>query len=133
MFGAASETRNEIDSYLEMDHNELKSLYNQTDRSMVENVNKIFLSHKFGLKQNYQQNVAQIFHSTAEILNFTDVGTAERKINAWVNEETHGVLKEVKVAIDNETTMLLVNAAQFQGTLLHKFQFGEWGKRFLLY
>lgn len=129
MHGAASETRNEIDYNLEMDNNELQAMYKQTDRTMIEAINKIFVSQKFALKQNYQQNVAQVFHSTAESLNFTDVSTAERAINAWVSEETHGKLKEMKLSIDNETQMLLVNAAQFHGHLLNKFQFGERSKK----
>lgn len=129
MHGAASETRNEIDYNLEMDNTELQAMYNQTDRTMIEAINKIFISHKYMLKQSYQQNVAQVFHSTAENLNFTDASTAERKINAWVTEETQGVLKEMKLSIDNETQMLLVNAAHFHGHLLHKFQFGEKSKK----
>lgn len=42
-----------------------------------------------------------------------------------MSEETHGIIKDMKLNVNNETLMLLMSAAQFSGNLLPKFQFSE--------
>ncbi|XP_017050375.1 serine protease inhibitor 42Dd [Drosophila ficusphila] len=79
--------------------------------------NRIYVAQQLQLAQSYQDLVSKNFAAAAENLNFSQSVEAARRINSWVEEQTHQQVKDLIAAdsLDGNTAAILVNAIYFKG------------------
>ncbi|EDV59768.2 serine protease inhibitor 42Dd isoform X2 [Drosophila erecta] len=78
--------------------------------------NRIFVGQRFQLAQAYQDLVSKNFAAAAENVNFTQSADAAKRINSWVEEQTHQQIKDLidPASVDADTSAVLVNAIYFK-------------------
>ncbi|XP_039502410.1 serine protease inhibitor 42Dd [Drosophila santomea] len=78
--------------------------------------NRIFVAQRFQLAQAYQDLVSKHFASAAENVNFTQSADTAKRINSWVEEQTHQQIKDLigPDSVDADTAAILVNAIYFK-------------------
>ncbi|KAH8285473.1 hypothetical protein KR054_009742, partial [Drosophila jambulina] len=78
--------------------------------------NRIYVAQQFQLAQVYQELVSKNFAAGAENVNFAQSAEAAKRINSWVEEQTHQQIKDLigPDALDESTAAILVNAIYFK-------------------
>ncbi|CRK93960.1 CLUMA_CG007486, isoform A [Clunio marinus] len=94
------------------------------DEHMISVANGIFVQRDFSIRDEYREVVQNIYRSKIQRLDFRGEPRASAKfINDWVNEKTHGKIKEVIQGSANpETRVILANALYFKA---------EWQETFI--
>ncbi|XP_014205168.1 uncharacterized protein LOC106637052 [Copidosoma floridanum] len=129
--GTKGKTANRMRQSLRLPNDEsvinrsLKKLMN--DFNDVDNTlsvaNKMFVSNKLKIKDQFMQLTREIFKSEAANIDTSDPSGSAKTINDWVSEKTHDKIKKLiePKAITSDTRLILVNALYFKG---------EWEKAF---
>ncbi|KMY91850.1 uncharacterized protein Dsimw501_GD10433, isoform D [Drosophila simulans] len=86
------------------------------DGPKLKNANRIFVAQRFKLAQAYQDLVSKNFAAAAENVNFTQNADTAKRINSWVEEQTHQQIKDLIApdSLDADTSAILVNAIYFK-------------------
>ncbi|XP_044268737.1 serine protease inhibitor 88Ea-like isoform X1 [Tribolium madens] len=88
------------------------------------NANKIYVADQIDVRSC----IESLFKDELEKISFkNDPEAAKNLINAWVEEHTHKMIKDLLPpgSIDQSSTLVLVNAAYFKGTWENKFNPNE--------
>ena len=74
-------------------------------------------------------SLAPAYQAQVESEHFADIypldvtaGNAHERVNAWIHENTDGMLDDVVPSLDPATLLLLVNTVYFDGRWLHRFR-----------
>jgi serine protease inhibitor len=129
--GAAGETEEAMRNTLEFEEfsnqeiNEsfrsLISLLIQLDpRVIFEIANSIWYRNTFQVEQEFININKTYFNAEVNALDFSSP-TAPDVINGWVDQKTHGKIKEIIDQIDPLVVMVLINAIYFKGTWTYEF------------
>jgi serine protease inhibitor len=87
----------------------------------MEIANSIWIREGFEVLQEFIDVNRTFFDAVVQVLDFSDPGAAD-VINAWVNEKTHGKIKDIVAKpISAVTVMFLINAIYFKGTWTTEF------------
>ncbi|XP_041447695.1 uncharacterized protein LOC111067338 [Drosophila obscura] len=92
-------------------------------QSQFSYANRIYVAEKFVLDQAYQGLVGKYFNAPAENVNFGDSVKVSQKINSWVEEKTHHLIKDL-VSPDSltpDTAAILINAIYFNAHWVKDF------------
>lgn len=82
--------------------------FNASDAYTFKSSNRIYVSDKLKLRQC----LAEKFDTEVATIDYaTDVGAAERTINAWVEEQTKGQIKDLIQGLSADSTVTLVSLA----------------------
>jgi serpin B len=86
--------------------------------------NRIWADKKFTLAPDYQQQLARMFLSDLERLDFSNPNAAADAINAWVSDRTHKRIPTILTAdnVQPPTVVVLTNALYFKGDWDHPFK-----------
>ncbi|XP_016957871.1 serine protease inhibitor 42Dd [Drosophila biarmipes] len=86
------------------------------DGPKLKYANRIYVAQRFQLSQTYQDLVSKYFAAAAENVNFGQSADTARRINSWVEEQTHQEIKNLIAAdcLDGDTAAILVNAIYFK-------------------
>ncbi|XP_077289191.1 uncharacterized protein LOC143913344 isoform X2 [Arctopsyche grandis] len=126
--GARGNTAEEIKSVLRLpaDQAETRNLLNvylsklqvQTPGVIVESANKVFLSNRYNVNQDYEAVLSDMYRSKVDRIDFGQPNTAANVINNWVSGTTHGHISELVdgASLDPNTILMLANALYFKGT-----------------
>uniref|UniRef100_A0A4D5R979 Serpin B6 n=1 Tax=Scolopendra viridis TaxID=118503 RepID=A0A4D5R979_SCOVI len=132
--GAQGETKNQLRELLHLgnlsddDINRtfrgwLWSGTNNTNGSVLDIANRLYVGRNYGLNPQFSQQVQHNFNSTVRQVDFFKEGDATRKgINLWVEEKTHGKIRHLlPVPLDPSSSVVLINAIYFRGVWQFKF------------
>ncbi len=86
----------------------------------LEIANSIWYRQGFEVLAAFIEACQTYFLAVVEALDFDDPG-AKDTINAWVAEQTHGLIEEIVDSIDVDTVMVLINAVYFKGDWTYQF------------
>jgi serine protease inhibitor len=129
--GAATTTEAAMRSTLELDSMTVDEV-NQANQSLIallrgldprvqfEIANSIWYRLGFTVEQPFLDANRTYYDARVQALDFT-VPTAVPTINAWVNDQTHGKIKDIISVIPNDVMMYLINAIYFKGDWTQQF------------
>ncbi|XP_033368002.1 serpin B11-like isoform X3 [Parus major] len=103
----------------------LLQLQNLGDKYVLTLANNLFIQQGFELQQQFLMCSKELYGAMLETVNFHGaVEAARRKINAWVESETQGKIKELFApgVIDVHALLVLVNVIYFKASWEHKFK-----------
>lgn len=94
-----------------------------TNNPMLRVANKIYVQQSYHIKPAFAQLAKEQFASETETLDFGDAAASAAAINAWVEQKTNHLIKDLIDAssVSVYTRMILVNAIHFKGQWQHKF------------
>lgn len=97
-----------------------KALLSVDQRVAMSIANSVWTEQNFLVKQSFINILTDYYSAESKQFDINDP-TAPDKINAWIEENTNGLIKEMIDKLDDNTVMLLINAIYFKGKW--KFQF----------
>lgn len=129
--GANGETREAMEQTLELagmtteeinhSYSSLIELLTHLDaRVLFQIANSIWYRHEFTFEEEFINLNKTYFDAVVRALDFDDPNSVNI-INAWVEENTNGKIKEIVDRIDPEIVMFLINAIYFKGTWTYEF------------
>ncbi|XP_041449174.1 serine protease inhibitor 42Dd isoform X3 [Drosophila obscura] len=129
--GAEGETAAELDRGLGLissDASEIAQSFHQVlatyeESQILHIANKVFVMQGYPLREEFNQLLTKEFLSAAQSVNFAQSAEAAGTINAWVEQRTNNLIKDLvpASALDANSRLVLVNAIHFKGTWAHKF------------
>jgi len=129
--GAATTTEAAMRSTLELDSMTVDEV-NQANQSLIallrgldprvqfEIANSIWYRLGFRVEQPFLDANRTYYDARVQALDFR-APTAVPTINAWVNDQTHGKIKDIISAIPDDVMMYLINAIYFKGDWTQQF------------
>ena len=126
--GAGGETAVEFESVLGRDamalaqdlHALTASLAATRGSTALNIAGGVWTDENFEIHRGFAGLLAEYFQAPARSLDFDDPATVQ-EINAWVYEQTHGLIPELLSSIGQEAVMLLVNTLYFSGQWAQAF------------
>ncbi|XP_055989214.1 alpha-1-antichymotrypsin-like [Sorex fumeus] len=73
----------------------------------------LFVDQQLVLKKDFQQKAQQLYSANTTSVNFQDITATKKLINNFVEQKTHGKIKDVVKYLDTHTRMVLVNSLFF--------------------
>jgi serine protease inhibitor len=133
--GAAGDTRQAMARTLEIQGVDLeevnrasaglkKMLSNPDPQLQLSIANSLWSRQGITFKADFLERNQKFFGASLRELNFADPKTPAM-INAWVNQETNGKIKEIIKKIDPSEILLLINAIYFKGKWTKPFDPGK--------
>ena len=115
--GASYQTLYELETVLGISQNEIGAALNQLYRELTGNgdnfildiVNSVWISDKFDIIPQLEEDMQNYFGSLPKIRDFTSPRVVD-EVNKWINEATQGLIEEMLDEIDEETVAMLINA-----------------------
>ncbi|KAH8348184.1 hypothetical protein KR084_005051, partial [Drosophila pseudotakahashii] len=104
------------------------------DGPKLKYANRIYVAQRFQLAQAYQDLVSQNFAAAAENVNFAQSADTAKRINSWVEEQTHQQIKNLigSDSLDGDTAAILVNAIYFKADWQSSFpDYATFGRDFV--
>ncbi|MFQ5866021.1 MAG: serpin family protein [bacterium] len=129
--GANGETKAAMEQTLELAGMTTEEI-NQSYKSLIELLtnldpkvifqiaNSIWCRQEITFEQEFINLNKTYFDALVQALDFNDPNSVNI-INAWVEENTNGKIKEIVDRIDSEIVMFLINAIYFKGTWTFEF------------
>ncbi|XP_032539610.1 serpin B12-like [Chiroxiphia lanceolata] len=103
----------------------LLQLQNLGERYVLTLANNLFIQQGFEIQQQFLMCTKELYGAMLQTVDFHGaVEAARRKINAWVESETQGKIKELFApgVIDGHALLVLVNVIYFKASWEHKFE-----------
>ncbi|NWS77112.1 OVAL protein, partial [Crotophaga sulcirostris] len=139
--GAKENTREQIDKVVHFDkitgfgdavesqcstavsaHTSLKAVFDQitkpSENYSLSFASRLYAEKTYPILPEYLQCLKELYKGGLETVDFqTDADQARKLINAWVEDETNGMIKNIlqPSSVDPQTKMALVNAIYFKG------------------
>ncbi len=103
----------------------LTELLTTADRSVTLKIaNSIWYREGLPVEEEFLSSVRDFFDARIEGLDFNDPAAPDI-INAWVEENTEGLIKEIIEEIEPHMVMYLINALYFKGDWLRPFDIDD--------
>jgi serpin B len=99
-----------------------KALLSVDKRVLMSIANSVWIENDFTAKKNFTDILTDYYNADAESFDINDA-SAPDKINAWIEDNTNGLIKKMIEKLNDNTVMLLINAIYFKGKW--KSQFDE--------
>ncbi|XP_058996019.1 serpin B3 isoform X1 [Mustela lutreola] len=102
----------------------LTELKKPTDANELNIANKLYGEKNYQFLQEYMDNVKKFYLTSVESVDFKNAPEESRKkINSWVESQTHEKIKDLlpKNSLEFTTMLVLVNAIYFKGQWDNKF------------
>ncbi|XP_009965823.3 ovalbumin [Tyto alba] len=103
-------------------HTSLKDMSNQitklSDNYSLSFASRLYAEETYPILPEYSQCVKELYKGGLESISFqTAAYQARELINAWVESQTNGMIKDILQpgSVDSQTKMVLVNAIYFKG------------------
>ncbi|KAH7725818.1 SRPN-1 protein [Aphelenchoides avenae] len=131
--GAKKETKTQIAKLLangasdEKIHSHFSAVVQQlSDDSKsytLETANRVYVQEGFPVLQSFKSTIGRYYEGQFQQLDLKKKAKAAKEINGFVEEKTHGKIKDSfpADAVYNSTPLVLVNAIYFKGTWENKF------------
>ncbi|XP_004455966.2 serpin A12 [Dasypus novemcinctus] len=83
--------------------------------------NALFIDQRLEPQQKFLKGLKDIYFSDTIPINFQNQQNAEKQINDYVSQKTHGKITNLVRSVNPNTLLLLVNYVYFLGRWLHEF------------
>ncbi|HEY3331089.1 MAG TPA: serpin family protein [Capsulimonadaceae bacterium] len=83
--------------------------------------NALWVSTRFTIRQPFASAVSKSYSAEVRKLDFTNSG-AVQTINSWVNDKTHGKIRDISTRLSPDTALCLSDAIYFKGKWKDPFQ-----------
>ncbi|XP_042766658.1 serpin B7 isoform X2 [Panthera leo] len=114
-WGNSSNTQPGLQSQLKRVLSDINTSHRDYELSIA---NGLFAEKVFDFHKNYIECAEKLYNAKVERVDFTnDVEDTRYKINKWIENETHGKIKNIfqEGSISSSAVMVLVNAVYFKG------------------
>ncbi|XP_044249265.1 serine protease inhibitor 42Dd isoform X2 [Drosophila takahashii] len=104
------------------------------DGPKLKYANRIYVAQRFQLAQAYQDLVSKNFAAAAENVDFAQSADTAKRINSWVEEQTHQQIKNLigPDSLDEDTAAILVNSIYFKADWQSSFpDYATFGRDFV--
>jgi serine protease inhibitor len=98
------------------------ALLSVDERVKISIANSVWTEKEFNPKQQFIDILTSYYSAEARSFDVKDP-SAPDEINAWIEDKTNGLIKDMVGQLDPLTVMLLINAVYFKG--MWKYQFEE--------
>jgi serpin B len=99
-----------------------KALLSVDKRVLMSIANSVWIENDFTAKKSFTDILTNFYNADAKTFDINDA-SAPDKINAWIEDNTNGLIKKMIDKLNDNTVMLLINAIYFKGKW--KSQFDE--------
>ncbi|XP_037365589.1 serpin B7 isoform X1 [Talpa occidentalis] len=113
--GNSSDTQSGLQSQLKRVLSDINSSHKDYELSIA---NGLFAEKVFDIHKNFIGCAEKLYHAKVERIDFThDVEDTRYKINKWIQDETHGKIRNIfpEGSISTAAVMVMVNAVYFKG------------------
>lgn len=87
----------------------------------LEMANALWPQQGLPMRDEFTQGIEANFDGTTQALNYADPVKAADTINKWVDEQTHGKIRDLVVDLDPETKLTLTNSVFFSASWAYRF------------
>ena len=91
-----------------------KTLLSIDERVKMKIANSVWTENEFNVKKTFIDILTDYYYAESKSFDIDDP-TAPDKINAWIEDKTEGLIKEMIDKLNDNTVMLLINAIYFKG------------------
>ncbi|KAK9874821.1 hypothetical protein WA026_005629 [Henosepilachna vigintioctopunctata] len=130
--GARGDTANQIKKALKLNFEDqvIRDAFRDLTKNLsninhikVNSASRAYLADGLEIEPNFIKIAEEDFNSGIENIDFNKGKEAARKINSWVEKETHGKIKELmgEDQLNTFTRFVLVNTLYFRGQWFHSF------------
>ncbi len=109
--GFEGQQMSDVNDYAKTMTSALMSLDNTTNVGIA---NSVWVSKSINIKSAFQTTCAESYDAKAASVDFTN-GSAQKTINKWSSEKTHGMIDDIAGVLSPNTKMALLNAIYFKG------------------
>jgi serpin B len=99
-----------------------EALLSVDKRVLMSIANSVWVENNFTVKKVFINILTKYYDAESKTFDINDA-SAPDKINAWIEEKTNGLIKQMIDKLEDNTVMLLINAIYFKGKW--KSQFDE--------
>lgn len=97
-----------------------KALLSVDKRVLISIANSVWTEDDFNVKKAFIDVLTQYYDARSESFDINDPN-APAKMNAWIEDKTNGLIKDMIESLDDNTVMLLINAIYFKGKWTSEF------------
>jgi serpin B len=97
-----------------------KALLSVDKRVLISVANSVWTENDFAVKQAFIDILTNYYDAESKSFDIND-SSAPDKINAWIEDNTNGLIKEMIDKLEDNTVMLLINAIYFKGKWKSEF------------
>uniref|UniRef100_A0A8C3FQC2 Serpin domain-containing protein n=1 Tax=Chrysemys picta bellii TaxID=8478 RepID=A0A8C3FQC2_CHRPI len=99
----------------------LIQMLNRPDSEIQLNMgNALFIDDQLKLLEKFLEDVKTLYESEAFLSNFQNSAVAEKQINDYIENKTHGKIANLVKDLDSLTVMVLVNYIFFKGKMFYR-------------
>jgi serpin B len=91
-----------------------EALLSVDKRVLISIANSVWTENDFAVKQAFIDILTNYYDAESKSFDIND-SSAPDKINAWIEDKTNGLIKEMIDKLEDNTVMLLINAIYFKG------------------
>jgi serine protease inhibitor len=99
-----------------------EALLSVDKRILMSIANSVWVENNFTVKKAFINILTKYYNAESKTFDINDA-SAPDKINAWIEDKTNGLIKQMIDKLEDNTVMLLINAIYFRGKW--KSQFDE--------
>jgi serpin B len=89
-------------------------------RVLISIANSVWTEDDFNVKRTFIDVLTQYYDAESEAFDINDPN-APAKMNAWIENNTNGLIKDMIQSLDDNTVMLIINAIYFKGKWTSEF------------
>jgi serine protease inhibitor len=97
-----------------------EALLSVDKRVLMSIANSVWIENNFTVKKSFTDILTNYYDAESGSFDINDA-SAPDKINAWIEDKTNGLIKEMIDKLEDNTVMLLVNAIYFKGKWKSQF------------
>jgi serine protease inhibitor len=91
-----------------------EALLSVDKRVLISIANSVWTEQNFQAKKQFTDILTEYYKAEARIFDVTDPGVPD-DVNAWIEDKTNGLIKDMLDQLDPDAVMLLINAIYFKG------------------
>ena len=89
-------------------------------RVIMSIANSVWTEDDFDVKKSFTDVLTQYYNAQSESFDINDPN-APAKMNAWIEDKTNGLIKDMIQKLEDNTVMLIINAIYFKGKWASEF------------
>lgn len=97
-----------------------EALLSVDKRVLISIANSVWTENDFAVKQAFIDILTNYYEAESKSFDINDSSVPD-KINAWIEDKTNGLIKEMIDKLEDNTVMLLINAIYFKGKWKSEF------------
>ena len=123
-------TRTDLNEYLQLMALSMPAIDKLTK---LESANMAVVNNKFSLKEDFVNILHRYYDAYVKNEDFSNLSVVAGNINAWCNNNTHGLIPSVSLPLKENTVMAILDALYFKSAWTDKFSSKETSKEYFYF